>query len=99
MGSQVRKLCPRAISERFPFVVGSCEHDQSARIRVGQRSKKDLIDDAENGRICADAEGEREENGHSERGTFARLASGVTESSTNLFHPAERMEIAHLIFG
>ena len=68
-------------SGEIAFVIGAGDHHEMAGIGIGQRAEKDLIHDAEDGRVCSDAQSEREEN------AFAKLASGVAKISTNLFDP------------
>src|SRR5690242_11819660 len=50
---------------------------QTIGIGVGQRAQQHGIHDAENGGVCADAEGEREHGDGGEGGTAAELAEGV----------------------
>src|SRR3989449_1926305 len=58
---------------------GGHDLDQPVRSRVRQRPEQNAVDRAEDGRVRADAEGEREHGDEREAGAFGERAGGVTE--------------------
>ncbi len=57
----------------------SVEPDEAIGVCEGERAEDDGVDDAEDGRVGADAEGESEDGDESEAGIFAEGAEGVAE--------------------
>ena len=70
--------------------------DKSLGIPVRERSKKDAVDDAEDGRVCADAESERENGDSGEARAALQHAERVTKIACDLVQPANNVHFASI---
>src|SRR5579859_4223580 len=72
--------------------------DKLLRILIGKGIKKDAVDHAEDGRICADAKSERERSDGGKGGIFAEHAHGVTQILPERFNRHESPHLAGPFF-
>src|SRR5579872_477167 len=74
--------------------------DDSVGLRVRQRAQQDAVYDAEHGCVCADAECQRQNDKHSEAGTFpecAKAVFNVLPQSLHAEHPGKLRHVSRLV--
>jgi hypothetical protein len=81
------------------FVRGPLEDDEALRIVNWQRPKENCINQAEDGGVGADAEGEREDGGGSKARRFAQHAEGEAEVLEKRVEERKAASIAVFVFG
>ena len=65
---------------------GVRDDDDPLRLGEGKRLEQDRVDDAENGRVRPDAQGEHADRDGGEPGALAERAERVPEVLTEIFH-------------
>src|SRR6476660_8691871 len=68
------------------LVVLRPQDHQLVRIAVRQRRKQHGVDYAEDRRVCADSQRQREDNDHTENGPLAKIAKSVAYILKKIFH-------------
>ena len=84
--------------ESAPGIVAG-KADEILRLRERQGAKKDVVDEAKNGGIGADAKSESERRDQSEGRGFAKDAESVAEVLKESFEKGEGALIADALFG
>ena len=64
---------------RVEWGFGGLDRVELLRMRDWKRREEDSVEKLEDAEICADAEGEREDDGEGEAGSADELAGGVAE--------------------
>ena len=72
--------------------IGCTDLDQAIRVLVGQRPEYDRIDDAEDGAVDANAEGQAGDGERGKSGTFHEGSNGVTKILEQRVHTALRRQ-------
>ena len=72
----------------IPGTLGRVQHELNnpVGVRIGKRLEQHRVDDRENRRVRADAEGQRRDGGGGERRTLAEHAQGVLEVVQETLH-------------
>ncbi len=73
---------------------GVPDRDQAVWLRVGQRPEKHAVDDAEDGGVGADADGQRQEDHGGERRRPAKRAHAVPQVAPHVIEPGQAPLIA-----
>src|SRR5215472_13193308 len=81
------------------FLVMRREYHQTVGLRIRQRFDNPGVDTAEDGSVCADAEGESEHGDGGEAGRFPQYAQTIAQILYEVLYPVHASGVAAFLFG